>query len=57
MAILLRIIRKALRQEEALPDSMTCPDCHWEMSFVSIEMGYTCRNPRCKLHVGQEVLA
>jgi hypothetical protein len=33
-------------------ESMTCPVCHWDMSLVDIETGYSCHNPVCKLHVG-----
>ena len=37
------------------PNQMACPVCRWEMRFLSIEIGYSCRNPVCKLHV-KEVL-
>ena len=40
-----------------LPDTMACPACHWEMHLVSIDLGYSCRNPQCRLHVEKEVLA
>jgi len=53
---LVELVMKLLRKSD-YPDTMTCPDCHWEMSLISIEMGYTCHNPVCKLHVQQGVLA
>jgi hypothetical protein len=31
--------------------TLHCDKCHWEMEFISIEMGYSCRNPNCTLHV------
>lgn len=35
----------------SLPDNMTCDVCGGQMDFVSIDLGYSCRNVGCVAHM------
>jgi len=35
----------------SLPDNLTCEVCGGQMDFVSIDLGYSCRNAECVAHM------
>lgn len=42
------------KSKNQFPDTIICDRDGWEMQFVSVEMGYSCRNPRCVCHIDRE---
>lgn len=48
---LLNLFHRIRRHSETLPETLTCDIDHWEMKFISPELGYSCKNPNCPLHV------
>jgi len=38
------------------PETMTCSECGGVLDFISIELGYSCKNPECVCHL-QEATA
>ena len=41
-------------EAKLLPDTLDCEVCGNIMDYVSEELGYSCRNGSCTLHVSKE---
>lgn len=38
-------------EAKRLPSTIACDGCGSAMRFVSVELGYSCINPDCSLHI------
>lgn len=46
---------EAVYQVKEIPEQITCDKCGSSMELVSIELGYSCINASCPLHMEQVV--